>query len=78
MQATDVLQVGDVVELIRLPLGRTRTLRVGQQGTVLVANDQIFAWVTVQFQGHQRPHLLRPAHLRRVENDQGEGATDGD
>jgi hypothetical protein len=59
-------RVGDRVQLVTVPSGPARGLRLGQVGTVLVAADQCFRWLTVQLDGQPRPRLLRPQHLARV------------
>ena len=69
------LQVGDVVELARVPTGRTKGLAVGMRGEVVCE----LGWaVTVEWAGPTpRATLLRPSYLRRVERAAAEATAHG-
>jgi hypothetical protein len=62
------LQVGDRVELVRIPLGRTKRLRVGMVGEVVVGSEGTeFGWGSVLFGKAGYPFLLAPRHLHLIE-----------
>jgi hypothetical protein len=62
-------QVGDQVQLVSVPPGRS-PLKAGEQGTVVVGSEAALAFgcVSVEFaRPTRRVWLLHPRHLRLIE-----------
>jgi hypothetical protein len=60
-----VYRRGDVIEVVSVPKGREKRLKVGQRGEVVVDSDAVeFGWCSAVFDGSSYPLLLRPSHVR--------------
>jgi hypothetical protein len=67
-ERTPTYEPGDLVELVSVPPGRNRRLKVGQRGRVLVGSaGTAFGWLSVAFrQDESDVHLLSPRHVKLI------------